>query len=240
MPHLQRLTVQPQQITDRHLTLTGDQYHYLWNVLRLRQGDRFLSLDGQGNTWLTQLEQPSEATLLERVTVTTELPIVITLLMAIPKTGMEDVIRQATELGVSRIVPVISDRTLPKPSANKGDRWRRIVQEAAEQSERQIVPELIEPQSFSPALATWNGAMGQCFLCEARGEPPHLLSRLTELKFDQPLVIAIGCEGGWTTGEIERAIAHGYQLVSLGSRILRAVTAPVAALAMIAAAIESQ
>jgi 16S rRNA (uracil1498-N3)-methyltransferase len=239
MPHLQRLIVQSHQITDQQLTLTSDQQHYLYTVLRLHQGDRFLALDGRGKTWLTQLEQPSQAILLESIeaiAAPTELPIAITLLMAIPKNGMDDLIRQATELGVTQIVPVISDRTLPKPSGNKRDRWQRIVQEAAEQSERQIVPEIFEPQKFAAAVETWNNQASQCYLCEARGEQPHLLK---QVQLGRSLVIAIGCEGGWTDGEIERAIAQGYQLVSLGSRILRAVTAPIAALAVIAAVLES-
>jgi 16S rRNA (uracil1498-N3)-methyltransferase len=199
----------------------------------------------------------------------TELPISVTLLLALPKTGMDDVVRQATEIGVQRIVPILSQRTVLNPSAQKLERWQRIIQEAAEQSERQLVPELLPPQAWEIALQTWNRTTGLCYLCEARGEHPHLLKCLLETQclLDtnpirgnlqpvslqpvnlqpvslQPVVsacmIAIGPEGGWTDQEIDQAVTAGYQPVSLGARILRSITAPLVALSLLAGVMEIQ
>jgi 16S rRNA (uracil1498-N3)-methyltransferase len=233
MPQLQRLTISPDQIAAQEILLNAPQRHYLCNVLRLGQGDRFIAIDGQGNGWLASLDAQS-ATLLEPVIAKTELPISVTLLIALPKNGMDDIVRQATELGVERIQPIISDRTILKPSAQKVDRWQRIAQEAAEQCERQVIPPVLPPLSWSAALQTESA--DTCYLCEARGNHPHLLSQLQSAPLPSSIAIAIGTEGGWTEREIAAAITAGYQTVSLGDRILRAVTAPLVALSLIAAA----
>ena len=97
-------------------------------------------MDGSGQTWLAQLDQ-DQANLLNPLTESGELSTQVTLLVALPKgSGFEEIIRPCTELGVSHFIPVISDRTLLKPSPQKLERWQRIAQEAAEQSERQRVP----------------------------------------------------------------------------------------------------
>jgi len=250
MAQLQRLTIAPSQITGQQIQLTAQQRHYLHNVLRLGEGDRFIAIDGLGNGWLASLnENASVAEMLEPVFAKTELPISVTLVIALPKSGMDDIVRQATELGVERILPIISDRTVLKPSPQKGDRWQRIAQEAAEQCERQIIPQVFPPISWAEALQTWNPDSATCYLCHARGEYPHLLSCL-QTKIDSSIphpksetqssiVLAIGSEGGWTDAEVEKAIAAGYQPVSLGSRILRAVTAPLVALSLIGAAYDA-
>jgi 16S rRNA (uracil1498-N3)-methyltransferase len=239
MSQLQRLTVSPSQITAQQIQLNALQRHYLHNVLRLREGDRFIAIDGQGNGWLASLDANAErADLLEPVIARTELPISVTLLIALPKNGMDDIVRQATELGVERIQPMLSDRTILKPSAQKGDRWQRIAQEAAEQCERQIIPPVLPPLSWTEALQIWNVTTATCYLCEARDHHPHLLSKLQSSP--QPTIaVAVGPEGGWTEREIVAAIAAGYQPVSLGDRILRAVTAPLVALSLIAAACDA-
>lgn len=251
MTQLQRLVVAPSQISDQQIALRPEQQHYLSRVLRLRDGDRFIAMDGQGHWWLAVLMQnPAQADILEPIAVHTELPISVNLLVAMPKTGLDEVIRQATEMGVACIVPIISDRTVLKPSAQKVQRWQRIAQEAAEQSERQIVPQVFLPQPWTNVLQTWNKATSMVYICEARGNHPHLLTCLERehpkqaasssgaLPQASSLTLAIGPEGGWTEAEIEQAIAAGYQPVSLGSRVLRAVTAPVVALSLVASVSE--
>ena len=246
MASLQRVTIAATQLSDQRLALTQAQQHYLNRVLRLRQGDHFIAMDGRGHGWLAVLSSnPTEAAILEPISAQTELPVSVTLLIALPKTGMDDIVRQATELGVDRIVPVISARTLLNPSPQKRDRWQRIAQEAAEQSERQIVPILLEPLPWAEALQTWSA--GICYICAERGDRSHLLNqsqtdraRAMQASAAQlTLTIATGCEGGWTAAEIAAAIDAGYQPVSLGARILRAVTAPIAALAIVASVYES-
>lgn len=244
MTQLQRLFIGSEQILEGQISLTAAQQHYLGRVLRLQAGDRFIAMDGQGHGWLAVLtEQSAQAQVLESIAAQTELPIPVTLLIAIPKSGLDEVVRQVTELGVTEIVLVSSQRTVLKPSAAKIDRWQRIVQEAAEQSERQIVPKLHPPQFWAGALQAWNAANSTCYLCEARGNYPHLLSCSGQFPMADaplPMTLAIGPEGGWTDGEIEMAIAAGYQPVSLGARILRAVTAPMVAMAIVASAVETE
>jgi 16S rRNA (uracil1498-N3)-methyltransferase len=240
MAQLQRLIITNEQRSGQCIQLSESQQHYLNRVLRLRSGDRFIAMDGEGWWLAVLLSDSSTAEVLEAVSVETELPVAITLLMALPKSGMDDVVRQATEIGVQRIVPILSQRTVLKPSSQKLERWQRIAQEASEQSERQIVPNILPPHSWSDALQTWNSALEPCYLCEARGSYPHLLTRLLPDRPSDSLTLAIGPEGGWTDSEIAEAIRAGYQPVSLGTRILRAVTAPVVALSLLAAVIETQ
>ncbi|MEG5036295.1 RsmE family RNA methyltransferase [Microcoleus sp. AT3-D2] len=268
MPQLQRLAVTATQICDRQIDLTREQQHYLNRVLRLQAGDQFIAMDGRGHWWSAVLEMRETglfASIAEEIAVDRELPVEVTLMAALPKgNGFDEVVRQATELGVASIVPVTSDRTLLKPSAQKVDRWRRIAAEAAEQSERQIVPTILEPVSFDIAIK--DCGQKYRFICVARGDNRHLWDCLIGSfdppqpplirggqEFDPPqpplirgeqereelaIVIAVGPEGGWTEGEVERASEFGFEAVSLGSRILRAVTAPIVALSLIGAVFE--
>ncbi|MEC4820018.1 MAG: 16S rRNA (uracil(1498)-N(3))-methyltransferase [Scytonema sp. PMC 1069.18] len=252
MTQLQRIAIAPDQLQQEQILLTPQQQHYLGRVLRLRAGDRFIAIDGVGKWWLAQLEGEN-AQVLESITVETELPLSITLIVALPKgNAFDDVVRCSTELGVSTIAPVVSERTLLNPSPQKLERWRRIAQEAAEQSERSFVPTVLEPVSFSTALSSVteyypqktteiasNSSMkNNQYICVARGHFPHLRDCLQN-KGQTTIVIATGPEGGWTQKEVDSATEAGFQPVSLGRRILRAVTAPIVALAAIAAELES-
>ena len=231
-----RLVITPGQIKEQHIALDAQQRHYLLRVLRLSNGDRFIAMDGAGNSWLSEILEQS-AKIIESVDIATELPVSLTLITALPKGNTyEQVIRCCTELGVSNFLPVISDRTLLKPSPNKVQRWRKIATEAAEQSERQIVPTIFEPVRFSLAINNTTSTQDK-YICVARGDMPTLWSCLQTRKH-QEIVIATGCEGGWTATEVEQAIALGYQPVSLGNRILRAVTAPIVAVSLAVAVLE--
>jgi 16S rRNA (uracil1498-N3)-methyltransferase len=251
---MQRLVVESGQIRPPWVEFTPEQQHYLGRVLRLTVGDLLIILDGAGQSWQVVLAQaagaePSmtrlQAKLLEPVATQTELPLTITLAMALPKgNAFDEVVRQATELGVSGIVPVISDRTLLHPSPHKLERWRRIAQEAAEQSERQRVPDILAPVPLLDYLHTEPGSISaqpqltqSSYIAVTRRAAPHLADCLRE-GVPAALQLLIGPEGGWTDAEVERAIAVGYQPVSLGARILRSVTAPIVALTLIAAAAE--
>ena len=236
---MQRLTIDSQQLQPPHLQLTPDQRHYLQRVLRLKSGAQFLALPGDGMAWRCELVDEN-ARVIEAQIVTTELPIAVTLALALPKTGFEDVVRQATELGVRTIVPLLSERTVLNPSASKWNRWQRIAAEAAEQSERALVPQVREPVAFKQflqeqeALGVSNTESSRAqFLCWGRGESPHLMTALTPYKSQDSIIIAIGPEGGWSESEVKRAIVSGFETVSLGKRILRAVTAPIAAMAIV-------
>lgn len=251
---MQRVVVEAAQIAGEVLRLNPEQQHYLRRVLRLQSGDRFLALDGQGHLWLATLmpvegqaflssaSEFSEAAISELATGESAsgeedvlLTPQITLAACLPKQGFDDVVRQVTELGVDEIVPIVSDRTLLRPSQNKLDRWRRIAAEATEQSERLTVSQIRDPISWSDWLTT--SFAGHRYICVARQSAPPLLS-ICLSRSVQSVVLAIGPEGGWTTAEVEAATSHQYQPVKLGKTVLRAVTASVAALSILQAGLE--
>lgn len=239
LANLQRLVIAPEQFGAGVVQLLAEQQHYLRRVLRLRAGECFIAMDGRGQWWLAQLgEIPDRADLLHPIALSNELPFSLTLAVAIPKgSGLEEVLRQATELGVTTIVPLLTERTLVNPGSQKQERWQRIVQEAAEQSERQVVPTLLPPQPWNEFLQAGNPEAQQAYLCVTRQSVPHLLTCLEDLNPDSAtsMIVATGPEGGWTEAELDWAIGAGYQPVSLGRFILRAVTAPIAALSLISA-----
>jgi 16S rRNA (uracil1498-N3)-methyltransferase len=238
---LQRITIDPNQINSQQIALTSAQHHYLTRVIRLRTGDRFQAIDGVGNCYLAEINgEVAEIIQITTTTLDRELPQSIILICALPKgNNFDDLVRACTELGVTTILPAISDRTLLNPSPQKLQRWRKIAQEAAEQSERLVVPTIAAPQTLKNIFAEIPD-LADKYLCEARGDQPHLLACLQASQLiDRSIMIAIGPEGGWTDDEIQLAIKHGFQLVSLGARILRTITAPIVALSIIAAAIES-
>ena len=228
MRNLYRLVFAESQNTDGVIALTTQQNHYLSRVVRLQQGDRFIAMNGLGKSWLAQLET-NQAKLLEILNLQTELAVNLTLITALPKgSGYEQVLRCCTELGVSRFVPVFSDRSLLKPSTNKIARWRKIVIEAAEQSEREIVPQILDPLQFPEIITQLSSTSKSNYICLARGNNPSLWSAISS-ELSPEIIIAIGAEGGWSDREIIMAQNQGFQAVSLGKSILRAVTAPIVA-----------
>ena len=233
---LKRLICQAKQQQNQQLILDSRQRHYLQRVLRLGIGDRFLAViqsATQTQTWLAELNETSGATLLEQLPPKPPIPVQIHLLAALPKAGFDDVVRQVTELGVASIVPVLSDRTLPKPSPKKLERWRRIAQEATEQCERPDAPIIQTPVSWPVALSQTEAE--QKYIAAARAKARHLLPALAESANETvpTVAIAIGPEGGWTETEIDQANAAGYLPITLGPTILRAVTAGPAAVTII-------
>lgn len=232
-----RLVVTPEQIQQERITLDARQQHYLLRVLRLNNGDRFIALDGAGNSWLAKIADRS-AQIISKIEIETELPVSLTLITALPKAnGYEQVIRCCTELGVSKFIPVISDRTIVKPSPNKVQRWRKIAAEAAEQSERQIVPQIIEPIKFTRAIDNTTPDRDK-YIAVARGNLPTFKNCLQNHSKPE-IVIATGCEGGWTETEVAKAISSGFEAVSLGNRILRAVTAPIVVSSLVSCWLDS-
>ena len=252
---MQRITISPSQIHDNYIAIDPAQDRYLTRVIRLQAGDRFQAIDGTGKLYLCAIavgSSPPSAQIIDislPSATTTNLDgasLVMTLICALPKGNhFDDLVRACTELGVTTIHPALSDRTLLNPSPQKLQRWRKIAQEAAEQSERLTIPTITEPQTLATIFAQLSTcgdtnlqACSARYLCEARGTHPHLLECLqatTPTATD--IIIAIGPEGGWTQPELELAIEYDFQLVSLGHQILRTITAPIVALAIVTAAL---
>jgi 16S rRNA (uracil1498-N3)-methyltransferase len=164
-------------------------------------------------------------------------------LIALPKTGFDEVVRQCVELGAKTIVPVISERTLLQPSESKQKRWQRIAQEAAEQCERNTVPIVSPVLPLIPALAQVSPEDDR-YICVTRIAAVSFLTRIlspdppakNQLAQNRSIAIVTGPEGGWTSAEVTAAIDLGYEPVSLGNLILRAVTAPIAVMSLVMAA----
>jgi 16S rRNA (uracil1498-N3)-methyltransferase len=229
---MQRITIDPQQLQGNQIVLTAPQLHYLQRVMRLQTGAKFQAIDGAGTLYLVELSADYGLVLERSVPAGIELPVAVSLIVAVPKIGLGDVVRACTELGVSEIYPVTSDRTIVQPSEQKRRRWLEIAKEATEQSERLIVPTIHPVQSWKTVMVQ---ITGQRKICAARGDSQHVMSCLD---LQESISIAIGPEGGWTDRELQQSIDLGWQPVSLGDRILRTITAPVAAMSMIGGLLE--
>lgn len=218
--------------TKQSVTLTADEARHLREVLRLKPGDTVSVFDGEGKEFAARVVQArrefAELALDEEIkTARPESPLQITLAVALLKGEKFDlVVQKATELGVNKIVPLITryaDIKLRDQSdaAKRVARWQRIALEAAKQSGRAVVPEVSLPVTFASLLDV------SCVLFSERGG-----HGLTQMETDQITAI-IGSEGGWSDEEIEQARAAGAQIVTLGGRILRAETAAITAAALL-------
>jgi 16S rRNA (uracil1498-N3)-methyltransferase len=229
---LQRITINPQQLQENQIALTTPQLHYLQRVMRLQNGAKFQAIDGAGTLYLVELSADYGRVLEQSVPTGIELPVAVSLVVAVPKIGLDDVVRACTELGVSEIYPVTSDRTIVQPSEQKRRRWIEIAKEASEQSERLIVPTIHPVQSWKTIMGQ---ITGQRKICAARGDAQHLMSCLD---LQESISIAIGPEGGWTDRELQQSIELDWQPISLGDRILRTITAPITVMSMIGGLLE--
>ncbi|HTB97150.1 MAG TPA: RsmE family RNA methyltransferase [Terracidiphilus sp.] len=169
----------------------------------------------------------------------------ITLVMAVYKFDrMEWAIEKATELGVAAIAPVIarrSERHLAQAAGKRVERWRRIVQEAAQQSRRSDVPIIHDPVSLAERVKAASAATRIVLAEQERTTTLRatLEEAATNAGAELPtLELAIGPEGGWAPEEEALFDANGWRAVSLGPRILRAETAAITALAVAAAVLE--
>jgi 16S rRNA (uracil1498-N3)-methyltransferase len=164
----------------------------------------------------------------------------VTLVLAVFKFDrMEWAIEKCTELGVSRIVPVIARRTdahLAAASAKRVERWQRIARQAAEQSRRSAPPQIALPIKIPEAL----NLQGALRIVLAESEEQTLLRDVVHADApDGGVILAVGPEGGWTDGELQLFREEGWISVSLGNTILRAETAAIAATAVVASALYS-
>lgn len=219
-------------------------HNQLVRVLRVQAGSQLLILDNAGNERLLEIVRAERRDAVARVVeIRPALPepaIPMILYQSILKLDkFELVLQKATELGVTTFVPVISRRTVARPGAaltNKQTRWESIVREAAEQSGRGGLPIVAPVCTFEEAITS---AVGTRLLPWEEGAGSMgLLAALTQRNSPvESVSILIGPEGGFEAGEVEAAQKLGWQVVSLGARILRAETAAVASLSLATAAL---
>ncbi len=227
-------------------TLVGAQAEHMARVLRAEPGMRADVVAG-GHVFHAEIAAvaPHEVrfNLLAEVEADPALP--ITLVVSIFKfEGMEWEIEKATELGVAAIAPVVARRTdkhLARSAEKRVERWRRIAHEAAQQSRRSDVPVIYEPESLTARVRVQSTATR---IVLAEQERSTTLRALVEEAMEAArnqipsLEMAFGPEGGWAPEEEALFDANGWRPASLGPRILRAETAAIAALAVVASFLE--
>lgn len=217
----------------QRVPLERGQSHYLSTVMRVLPGDEILAFNGKHGEWLARVEgraaRAEALTCLELTSPQVDAPDVWLLFAPLKKARTNYAVEKATELGVSRIVPVRTERTNAKRIAI--ERLEAIAVEAAEQCGGLTVPEIAPLSRLDDVLAGWPSGR-RLFVCDE--ELSGNGSRRLEADGDGPVAVLVGPEGGFADGE-RNALAGmpSAKLVGLGNRILRAETAAVAALALL-------
>lgn len=231
MPHRYFTT----EISGKTAILRGADAHHLAHVMRAKTGGAVTLCDGRGTDYACAVRAVgADSVELEIVSCApsvSEPNVLVTLYIGYPKQDkLETVIQKAVELGAARVAPFFSRYCVaaPKNEARKNERYRRIALEAAKQSGRGIVPDVALPMTYAEMLADAAQNDAALFCYEGGGGPLH--SRLGDAK---RIGVITGSEGGFSPEEAEAARAAGCAAVSLGPRILRCETAPIAALAAI-------
>jgi 16S rRNA (uracil1498-N3)-methyltransferase len=243
---MHRFFVHPQAIHHSTAVLDEAIAHQLRNVLRMRPGAHIVVLDNRG--WEYEIElaeitsKGARGTVIEKRPASGEPSVYVTLYQCVlKKDNFEWVLQKGTEIGVSRFVPVISQRTViaddERIRTNKLPRWERIITEAAEQSHRGRIPELDAPVAFEQALV--DAASADVALIPWEKEAARTLRDVLP-GTAETVALFIGPEGGFEDGEIELAQRHGVQPITLGPRILRAETAAAAAALLVLYELERQ
>lgn len=227
-------------------TIVGAQAEHMGRVLRAQPGIQADVVAG-GRVFHAEVAavSPQEVrfNLISELDADPALP--VTLVMAVYKFDhMEWAIEKATELGVAAVAPMIARRTekhLAEAAQKRVERWRRIALEAAQQSRRSDVPEIYDPAPLSSRVRA--AAESTRIVLAEQERTTTLRNTLEEAmaaaESDMPtLEIAIGPEGGWAPGEEALFDANGWRAASLGPRILRAETAAISALAVVASYLE--
>lgn len=239
---MSRFFVTPDAVGDAAIRITDrEDLHHMIKVLRLKPGDEIEVSDGtaweyRGVLRLVSAEE-AVADIVDKQAFAREPAIQITLFQGMPKQGkMELIIQKAVELGVSRIVPVFTDRSVVTDNGKmdkKIQRWQKIADEAVKQCRRGKIPEIGEDLTFSQMVEQWKDY--DCVLFPYENEEDQSLKTgLRSLK-DKPrtLAIIIGPEGGFSDREAALLKDKGALCVTLGKTILRTETAGLAAIAMV-------
>jgi 16S rRNA (uracil1498-N3)-methyltransferase len=231
-----RLFVPPARLAAERLTITAADHRHLARVLRVQAGDTVTLFDGAGNeveARITHVGRAETELLLgaasPRSTAAAGEPSLV-LLTAVPRGQRMDLLVEKTcELGVSRIVPVLTERSVARPDASRRGRWEKLAREAARQCGRADVPDIEAPIALATALAAPDLPRRRLIAWEGAGGNP-LRSRPGG---GQPTTLLIGPEGGFTAAEVEAARHAGFETVTLGPRILRVETAAMVAVALV-------
>ncbi len=240
---MHRFFVEEPGMGENRITITGGDVNHIKNVLRMSAGDQICVINGQNNKeYYCEIidigADAVETKICEIREADQELPNQIVLFQGLPKSDkMELIIQKAVELGVYRIVPVSTDRTVvkldAKKEANKRKRWMNISESAAKQSGRLCIPEVTSVVSFREALEMAKEMDVRLIPYELADGMEKTREIMSSIQPGQSIAVFIGPEGGFESSEIEKAVEMGISPITLGKRILRTETAGLVTLAML-------
>jgi 16S rRNA (uracil1498-N3)-methyltransferase len=236
------LFLPPEKLASTEIIITGKDARYLSHVLRVKPGEQLLLLDGLGTRHVCSITEITArevtARKIREETRSAESPLQVTLVQGIPKgSRMDFIIQKSVELGVKKIIPLITDRSLVRDTG-KVLRWRKIARSAAQQSGRGKTPEVLPPEGFHEFLCGKQvdglKALRKRGIILWEDETGRTLRKALEY-FRQAgeILLLVGPEGGFSKEEVDRAVDRGFITVSLGPRVLRTETAPLSALSII-------
>ncbi|NQT32399.1 MAG: 16S rRNA (uracil(1498)-N(3))-methyltransferase [Candidatus Omnitrophica bacterium] len=239
---MSRFYAPKENISKDKITIEGKEAHHILDVMRMKDGDEVVVFDGTGNEYSGFIKgvDPKEKKLIVQVVrverpFSEKMPEVI-LAQAIPrKNKMEYIVEKSTELGVSRIVPIVTDRTIVRPddarSKKKVAKWRRIALEASKQCGRTSVPKIEKVTDYKKFVKLIDQFDTVLFACLRDGNVP-VREALDDVGSGRILVF-IGPESDFTEEEIEMADRHNSRFISLGKRVLKSDTAGLFVLAVL-------
>jgi len=234
-----RFFISPGQITGQRIAVSGEDVRHIAAVLRMKIGDELLLCDGQGTEYQARIEQVSKNEIATEIVSQSKQALLvprITLGQGLPKSDKMDlIVQKATELGVARIVPLITERTIVKvkDEEKRITRWQKISREAAMQSNRPDIPVVENIRSLRDYLFSLDPGPGTLLLLPWEEGTEPIKKVLRSRHEVASVVVLIGPEGGFSAAEAGIARDKGFHPVSLGPNILRTETAAIAVLGMI-------
>jgi 16S rRNA (uracil1498-N3)-methyltransferase len=222
-------------------TLTGGEAHHLLHVLRATPGTAVTLFDGSGREFEAEVAKCGRSSvdlvILSEHAVSRELPFELTLAVALPKGDRQRwLIEKAMELGVTRLVPLVTERSIATAEKHAGEKLGRYVIEASKQCGRNRLMQIAEPLAWHEWLQSANDDTAASSPSARRwiAHPGGRILAAADLAQPISTAIAIGPEGGLTEAEIDAATAAGWDLIGLGPRILRIETAAISLAALAA------
>ena len=240
--------VSEEQINGENAYIEGSDVNHIANVLRMKPGEELLISVKEDWDYLCKIVDIETDRVNLKVLESMEqreLPVNITLLQGIPKSDkLEMIIQKAVELGVSEIIPVKTKRVVVKIDEKKVDtkvnRWNAIAESAAKQSKRSIIPKVYEPMSIDNALEIVKDFGVKLTPYENADGIDKTRKILDNMDKTKNIAVFIGPEGGFEESEVERIKNSGFEVITLGKRILRTETAGLALLSNIMIRLEDE
>ncbi len=242
--------IEPENVQDTTIRITGDDVNHVKNVLRMKQGEKIVLGDGQGREYICTITDMTGNEILVHIDsmkqTEAELGIRLCLFQGLPKKDkMEFIIQKAVELGVQEIIPVVTARTIVKIDDEKKEkkrieRWQAIAEAAAKQSGRGIIPKVGNLVEYKEALQMAKEMERALIPYEHAAGMEHARQTIKSLHGKKSAGIFIGPEGGFDDKEIELAKKYGVEPITLGKRILRTETAGLTILSVIMFELEEE